>query len=554
MHRFRTVLEQKIRERKQTLEEFAEHAETFAREHNEPGTISVRHLQRLASGQGRKGQPLGPLRPATARLLERIFDQSIEELLAPPAQPESTDAARHAPGRYDKTTDGAPRTSSDRRNGASSQGDGERNAVELAMAFEWLDDRAGWIPDTTRRKVEARLAKSDTRELLDRHARRARVPRSLASRALSDYYTDRIDGYEPYRVRLGNHTLTTTILTRSDWLGLACPLGQGEDRLTLVKAQPAVTRDTIRAQSAVHRLTEAAAFGVRIANVPLYRLLDFNTSDGTITGSVSSAPFVEYALTMDLLESELADSIMANRHTRPGDLPLRDRYLPDLRSVLDLPQRLCVGGALALCAIARPYDPARGTADYALLIQRRSGHVLNAARRLAVIPKGFHQPMTDLRADAEIGATLRREMEEELFGRGEVDSTAGPYRAAAPMHPERLSEPMRWLLEDPSRLRMECTGFGLNLISGNYEFGSLVVIEDEEFWPRYGGQVETNWESAGLSLYSSRDTELLSEMISDEAWSNEGLFALLQGLRRLADVGEGRVNLPKLTLPMASEQ
>ena len=55
---------------------------------------------------------------------------------------------------------------------------------------------------------------------------------------------------------------------------------------------------------------------------------------------------------------------------------------------------------------------------------------------------------------------------------------------------------------------MECTGFGVNLVSGNYEFASLVVIEDEEFWPRYGGDVEANWESAGLRLYSSLDRQL----------------------------------------------
>jgi hypothetical protein len=31
---------------------------------------------------------------------------------------------------------------------------------------------------------------------------------------------------------------------------------------------------------------------------------------------------------------------------------------------------------------------------------------------------------------------------------------------------------MRWLIDnaDPSAWRIECTGFGLNLVSGNYEF------------------------------------------------------------------------------------
>ena len=247
---------------------------------------------------------------------------------------------------------------------------------------------------------------------------------------------------------------------------------------------------------------------------------------------------------MDLLEGELLDAIVCDVAPRPGSLPLRDRYLPDLGSVLDMSNRLCAGGVVALCAIARPPDTYRGAADYALLVQERSGHVLNAARQLAVIPKGFHEPLADYRADAQVGATLRREMEEELFGRSDIDSTISRHIVAAPMHPSRLSEPMRWLSETPHALRAECTGFGLNLVSGNYEFAALVVVDDEEFWYRYGGHIEANWESSGLRLYSSLDRELLSGLIVNERWSNEGLFALIQGLRRLGELGGKLVNLP----------
>jgi hypothetical protein len=75
----RTLLEQRIRERCLTFEEFVQHAETFARDNHEPSTLSLRHLQRLVSGQ-----QLGALRPATARLLEHIFGEPIAALLAPP--------------------------------------------------------------------------------------------------------------------------------------------------------------------------------------------------------------------------------------------------------------------------------------------------------------------------------------------------------------------------------------------------------------------------------------------------------------------------------------
>ena len=75
----RTLLEQRIRERCMTFEEFVQHAEAFARDNHEPGTLSLRHLQRLVSGQ-----PVGTLRPATARLLEHLLDEPITALLAPP--------------------------------------------------------------------------------------------------------------------------------------------------------------------------------------------------------------------------------------------------------------------------------------------------------------------------------------------------------------------------------------------------------------------------------------------------------------------------------------
>ncbi|MGH3702951.1 MAG: hypothetical protein ACRDQY_26620 [Pseudonocardiaceae bacterium] len=75
----RTLLEHHIRQLCMTHEEFVQHAQDFARDNREPGTLSLRHLQRLLSGQ-----PLGALRPATARLLERLLGEPITTLLAPP--------------------------------------------------------------------------------------------------------------------------------------------------------------------------------------------------------------------------------------------------------------------------------------------------------------------------------------------------------------------------------------------------------------------------------------------------------------------------------------
>jgi len=222
--------------------------------------------------------------------------------------------------------------------------------------------------------------------------------------------------------------------------------------------------------------------------------------------------------------------------------------LPTIASVFDISRRSCSGGVLALCAIARPDDRHRGPADYVMLTQRRSRRVLNGVGRLSVIPRGFHQPLTDFRTDAAIGSTLRRELEEELFCRVDVDNTISEGRVADPMHPNRWSEPMRWLMQDASRVRFESTGFGFNLVNGNFEYSCLVVIDDPEFWVRYGDQIEANWESVGLRQHSSRDQQSIRDLVQDEAWSDEGLFAFLQDLRRLHQLGDERVGLAPINV------
>ncbi|MCE7003268.1 transcriptional regulator [Kibdelosporangium philippinense] len=511
MRAFRTVLEQMIKERRQSIEEFAEFTEVFAREHPELklGTVSARHLQRLASGVGPKGRPLGEVRPATARLLEKIFGVGIDALLAPPST--------HRPDI------------------------GTVDVGKFGGVFDWLDKRAGRLPESSQWEVAERLASVDTDALHDRLMRRGRVGRSRLSGALWEYYADQVDGYCAYRVQVSDREVVTSIVTRSDWVDLATPLVPRNEQFNVVAGPTAASG--VDVMHAVDRLAEAAALDVRMTNLPIYRLLDVAVKSGEISGTVTLSSFAEYALSVDLLDGEFVDAFAGQSRS----LPLRDRHLRDMAAVLDLRGRLCAGGVLALCAIARPADPLRGPADFALLVQERSATVLNGNRRLSVIPKSFHQPLKDVRADARISATLLREMEEELFGRAEVDGTVGGHRVAAPMHPTRLSEPMRWLMAEAGRLRMECTGFGLNLVSGNYEFAGLVVIDDDQFWTRFGGHVEANWEAAGLRVYSSLDAELVGELIADESWSNEGLFAFLLGLRRLRELGGDRVRLPELT-------
>jgi hypothetical protein len=80
----------------------------------------------------------------------------------------------------------------------------------------------------------------------------------------------------------------------------------------------------------------------------------------------------------------------------------------------------------------------------------------------------------------------------------------------------------------------------------SWAVAGLIVIDSEDFWDRYGGQIKANWESSALRQYSSLDSDSLTELAHDATWSNEGLFALLQGLRRLRQIGGNRVNVPTI--------
>lgn len=420
----------------------------------------------------------------------------------------------------------------------------------IGLALSKLDHLAGWEPGTARSQVATRLTQLDRRHLADRADRRSRIGQPAIAQALAGYYQNgtKSGGYGQYGALCQDAPVTTSVLTHPGWLDLGCPLTAGHDRFTFTSAASNLgsALDTDAADAAAQRLAETLTAGTRFTESALYRLASIDITKGKLGGTFGLSHFTSYALTLDLLEGELTDALTAGAAPVPGSLPLRDRYLPDIASVTDVGGRLCAGGALALCAFARPARPYREHGDYVLLVQERSGNVINAARRLAVIPKGFHQPMTDYRSDAKIAATILRETEEELFGREEIDNTlVNGQQAADPMHPSRLSEPMRWLLtENPGALRLECTGFGLNLVSGNYEFACLFVVDSDDFWSRYGGQVEANWEASSLRQYSSLDGESLAELIAEDTWSDEGLFALTQGLRRLKQIGGDRAQIP----------
>src|SRR5262245_30843614 len=415
----------------------------------------------------------------------------------------------------------------------------------------WLDRAAGWPDGEAQVRVTNLLNQVDTRVWRDAALARTLIGRTELADALDRIYPP-IGEFRQFRVRCDGQAASAGILTRPGWLDLRLVLGEGSDRLDVVTGprRPFMLDDQA-AQAALRRVAESIAIGTRLVNQPLYHLRRIDVSADQFTGALGVTDFLTYALTADLMQNELLDALATGQDF--DAMPMRRRYLADVAAVPDLDSRICAGGALALFAAARPSRRGRaGQDDYMFLVQQRSSRTANAAGRLAVIPKAFHQPLVDFSDDAQVSATLERELEEELFGRDDVDLAGHGARQAEPLHLSRLSPPMRWLIEraGTDAWQIECTGFGLNLMSGGYEFACLVVIHDEAWWTEFGGSIEANWEVEGLRRYSTRDRARVADLVHDASWSNEGLFAFTLGLRRLAEIGGARVDLPTITWEM----
>lgn len=403
----------------------------------------------------------------------------------------------------------------------------ESLSPDVEAACTWLDERLGWKPGTSAQRVAERLPET-RRDLPARRARRARVTRSQIANALKTYYGDD-PTYSTYTARVGSAELETSILTRPEWLDLDIPLTSENEHITLTHGADDAPV-AIEPEAALERLAEVEAAGVRLKNNPIYRLLNVAISSDDIHTTLGITEFLNYALSLDLLENELHDAIAEERPTKPGSLPLRDMYLPTIHAVTNLPSHLCVGGVVALCAIVRRVN---GITDQVLLFQERSTSVVNAPGQLTVIPKGFHQPLTDYALDAPLRASLVREIEEELFSRVDLDSAEGRTRRLSPLHSSQMSEAMQWLTED-HRMRLRATAFGLNLMSGNFEFTCLIAVDDPAFWSRFAGCVEANWEVDTLRTYQQQDFSIGTTPSRWELWNHEGLFALSSGLHRAA--------------------
>lgn len=508
-----TLLKALVRERRLTVKETLALLQRRAEQMGESSyALEDRQLRRWLKGDIASSDAV---RPANVRVTEAEFGWPMAALLAVDQRQLDHRVPRPEPHR-DRTL----------RTGELVAWLAEHSALGFEAAYTAV------VQSITRMDAESAI----TRATGD-HAR-SQVGRSQLAGALDAYYGDPAGLYS---ARVGRSTVALSILTDPTWVGLSVPLG-GDAELCRRGAHVdglRVRLSDTQTRAAIDRLAAVEISDTVMVNNPLYRLLSLEIGAGQLVAEFGCTDFAAYALTADLLETELRDLLREGvRDPRRDPTPLRDAWLPTLEAGLAFDQRICVGGPACLVAIA-------DEDQYHLLVQERSAQVLNATGTLAVIPKAFHQPTVDPYGETRISSTLERELEEELLGRLDLEQlSSGSLRRAVPLHPLNASAPMEWLHRHPEAWQMECTAFGVNMVSGNYEFSCLVVIHDPTWWRRFGHLLQANWEAMRLYRYSSLDTEGLLHLVGDPRWSNEGLFAFLEGLRRLAVLDPARARVP----------
>jgi hypothetical protein len=408
-----TLLRVLVKERHLTVEETVELLRRRAALMGERSfALSERQLGRWLAGEVASVEGA---RPANVRVAEAEFGFCIEALLSPDQRGRQRQAPRPVPH--------------------------EHRQLRTGEFIAWVAEHSGFSYEEAYAAVAEevdRLAATPPITLATRDHASSHVGRALLADAVVAYYG------EPaafYTVRVGQAVRTLSILIEEGSAGVAVPLGGGEESCRLSTGGGITIRLTdAQVRAALNRLAGAEVRGTVMVNNPLYGLVGLDLGAGGLAAEFACTDFAAYALTADLLETELRDLLRdGRRDPRREPTPLRDVWLPSVQAGHDFAHRVCVGGPVCLLAIAEGDQ-------YHLLVQERSTQVLNVTGTLAVIPKAFHQPTVDAYGETLISMTLEREMEEELLGRPDLEHlSTGSSKRAAPTHPLNASEPMRWL-------------------------------------------------------------------------------------------------------------
>jgi hypothetical protein len=390
-----------------------------------------------------------------------------------------------------------------------------------------------------------------------RSAARSRIAAERLDTALLESYYPESDlnaaGFQRYSFRIGSQSVTANLITRSEWTGTSIPLLKRPVVDTLRKECPLLPEISDEEKERI--LFEIVREGRRADNNPLFELVDFDLQVNHFRTTFCICNYFTYLTTLGVLEDELAQALINSDFevgkvigSKVSALPNRGRFLPNAETFRECGLWRCVGGVCVLFAIRRPLPDN----DYVFIARRRSSKVATGRERISLVPEGIHQPMVEANAKHELRLenTVFREIYEELFKGEEVE------RSHSHIDPEFFFDKcpaLKWFKSERNRdkFHMEVVNFGFELARGNYVFGILLTVDDPEYYVKYKGEIEPNWEFSDPHLlsHSTRSATELAELLREPSWVDHARVTLIEGLKRLKEIDPLRVSLPDLTVP-----
>lgn len=360
------------------------------------------------------------------------------------------------------------------------------------------------------------------------------------------------------------------VVTRQDWLNLRVPMplrdiGEFEESCRRKRLRPAY-KSTRGLGDHIDRVGEVLPeidqnVLPKDDNHPIiegekgwwnghtWLLSDVNFDNGLIEADFYEGRYFAFLKREALLETELSLALAENVDLQ-GDgidvgavlersdalLPLRMRLLPDGDTLVDYSGRACFGGICVTIA-SRKGD------GYRIHYQDRSGGVAEKRWMMEALPAAIHtRPRLPLSDHVFLSDIVLFETAEEVFG-DEMEKRL--------KKPKDVERPRRWFLDKYSETLaplktaiaregsgMYCTGLEIHQLNGKYEFGILLLLEDEEFWNgREPSSEIVRWDSTDLG--NRRD---VVETLAEDEWAGGGLFSLINALLALKELRD--VDIP----------
>lgn len=376
------------------------------------------------------------------------------------------------------------------------------------------------------------------------------VDTRLSHQLLRRYYPDkalRASGLFRFSFSVNGQRVSTNIATKGEWLGLKISIDERDhDRFPLHALSVSWPSTSVHEEAELRE--ELNKRGTMFYNKPIYCLRAFAPHQKQVA-VFSLGQYGDYKIQLGRLEEETTNALRNSDnkpdvafYMRRARMQLRNRLLPDCSTVSTF-RRLCAGGTNVLLALRKPDHD-----GFAFFVKRRSKRVSTGRQLFSLLPSGMHQPTNkaNARFETSIAATVYRETYEELFGGQEVeveDQHIAPQWFMS-------KAPLRWISEHRDKVVTEIVSFGINLVDGTYEFGVLVVIDDENYWSMFQDAMTPNreFDDSETPYFSTMDSDRLFMLLTDPYLADTSSIALVEGLRRLNVLCPARTKLPRLKL------